>query len=98
MSERFDAASFRLVVDPIACDGRGLCAELMPEWVELDDWGYPIVRERPDAGLTEQTVRRSIAACPTLALSLVASQTARQGRTGVPDAQKGDSAVEAPTR
>ena len=32
-----------LRVDPIACDGHGLCAELVPESVRLDDWGYPIV-------------------------------------------------------
>ena len=32
-----------LVVDRIACDGFGMCAELLPELIELDDWGYPIV-------------------------------------------------------
>ena len=36
-----------LRVDPIACDGRGLCAELFPEWIALDDWGYPIVDRGP---------------------------------------------------
>ena len=30
-----------LVVDPVACTGYGLCAELFPEGIELDDWGYP---------------------------------------------------------
>jgi ferredoxin len=70
MSDRFDPAEFRLTVNPITCDGRGLCAELLPEWIELDDWGFPIVREQPDAEVSEQTVRRSIAACPTLALRL----------------------------
>src|SRR5256885_9866229 len=34
----------RLVVDRIKCDGRGLCAELLPELIRLDDWGYPIVK------------------------------------------------------
>jgi ferredoxin len=98
MSDRFDVGQFRLTIDPIACDGRGLCAELMPEWIELDDWGYPIVRERPDAGVTEQTVRRSIAACPTLALRLVANHDRGRSQTGVPDAQKGDSDAAAPAR
>jgi thiamine biosynthesis lipoprotein len=32
-----------LVVDRIRCDGRGLCAELLPELIRLDDWGYPIL-------------------------------------------------------
>ena len=39
MSER----KLVLKVDPIACDGFGLCAELFPERVGLDLWGYPIV-------------------------------------------------------
>jgi len=33
-----------LHVDPIACGGHRICAELLPEWIRLDDWGYPIVR------------------------------------------------------
>ena len=33
----------RLTVDLIACDGRGLCAELLPELITLDDWGYPLL-------------------------------------------------------
>ena len=39
--------SSRLRVNPIACDGHGLCAELFPERVSLDDWGYPIIDGRP---------------------------------------------------
>ena len=35
--------SVELVIDPIACDGRGVCAEILPERIELDRWGYPIV-------------------------------------------------------
>ena len=27
----------RLVVDRIACDGYGMCAELLPELIDLDD-------------------------------------------------------------
>jgi ferredoxin len=40
----------RLVVDPIACDAHGLCVEMLPELIVLDDWGYPIlnVPEVPD--------------------------------------------------
>ena len=36
-------APVRLAVDLIACDGRGLCAELLPELITLDDWGYPLL-------------------------------------------------------
>ena len=59
-----------LVVDPIACSGEGLCAELFPEGIELDDWGYPIVL--PEAGdpRYDQLARRAVRACPSLALRL----------------------------
>jgi ferredoxin len=57
-----------LEVNPIACDGHGLCAELLPELIRLDDWGYPIVDPRPISPGLEAHVRRAVAACPTLAL------------------------------
>jgi ferredoxin len=59
-----------LVVDPVACDGYGACAELFPEWVELDEWGYPMVA--PDAIPPDLVghARRAVAACPKLALVL----------------------------
>ena len=60
----------RLRVNPIACEGHALCAELLPELIRLDDWGYPILEfdeVPPDlAGLAE----RAVDACPTLALLL----------------------------
>jgi ferredoxin len=60
----------RLQVNPIACDGHGLCAELLPEVVDLDDWGYPVI-ERAVPPLLATLARRAVDACPTLALSLV---------------------------
>ena len=59
-----------LRVDPIACDGHGLCAELFPEWVSLDDWGYPIIDARPVPAALEQHARRAVRDCPKLALRL----------------------------
>ena len=59
----------RLRVNPIACVGHGLCAELLPERVRLDDWGYPIL----DGEVTPELIRharRAADACPTLALLL----------------------------
>jgi ferredoxin len=69
--------SYELRVNPIACDGHGVCAELLPEIIELDPWGYPILTsaEVPD-GLVEHA-RRAAAACPTLAL-LVDKATGEQ--------------------
>lgn len=60
----------RLAVDPIACDGRGLCAELLPEAVALDDWGYPIIDRRALPQGLVGPARRAVRACPTLALRL----------------------------
>jgi len=59
-----------LHVDPIACDGHGICAELFPERITLDDWGYPIVDGTSvDPGLAAHA-RRAVEACPALALRL----------------------------
>jgi ferredoxin len=62
--------SSRLRVNPIACDGHGLCAELFPERVSLDDWGYPMIEGSPIPRSLEQHARRAVDACPVLALRL----------------------------
>ncbi|MEV7389736.1 MULTISPECIES: ferredoxin [unclassified Streptomyces] len=59
-----------LGIDRIACDGYGLCAELLPEIVELDEWGYPVVGSAPLTGEAPRHARRAVAACPALALRL----------------------------
>jgi ferredoxin len=62
----------RLHIDWTACDGRGLCTELLPELLAEDDWGYPIVRaggEVPAA--LEDEAREAVSRCPALALRLV---------------------------
>lgn len=67
-------------VNPIACDGSGLCAELLPERVTLDDWGYPIVDPTPVGPGLLAHARRAVSACPLLALSLEpAGRAARRG-------------------
>ena len=59
-----------LRVNPIACTGRGVCAELLPEVITMDPWGYPIVpRGELDDDLLE-LARKAVAACPVLALRL----------------------------
>jgi ferredoxin len=59
-----------LIVDRIRCDGFGMCAELLPEVVALDDWGYPIVARDPLADELLELARRAVAVCPVLALRL----------------------------
>ncbi len=57
-------------VDPILCDGFGQCAELLPELIELDEWGYPIVSSAAVPASLEPEARRAVAMCPRLALTL----------------------------
>ena len=60
----------KLSVDRIRCDGRGLCAELLPELVRLDDWGYPIVSPGAVPDHLMPLAQRTVARCPVLALAL----------------------------
>src|SRR4051795_13092530 len=62
----------RLTVDPIACTGHGACAELLPEWIELDDWGSPMLNAELFPADLLPHARRAVASCPTLALRLAA--------------------------
>lgn len=59
----------RMRVNPIDCVAHGLCAELLPEAIRLDDWGYPIVAGNVTPELLDHA-RRAADACPTLALLL----------------------------
>jgi ferredoxin len=62
--------STRLRVNPIACDAHGLCAELLPELIRLDDWGYPIIEQADVPADLLDLAYRAVNACPTLALLL----------------------------
>ena len=64
-----------LRVDPIACDGRGVCAELLPELITLDDWGFPIIHGDVPASLRSEAAEAA-RLCPKLALWLTARREA----------------------
>jgi ferredoxin len=59
-----------LSVNPIACDGRGICAEVVPELIELDDWGFPIIAPGGVPPELEDDAREAVRLCPKLALRL----------------------------
>jgi ferredoxin len=59
-----------LRVDPIACDGRAACAEVLPELIHLDDWGFPIIRPGPVPEHLHEEAREAVRICPKLALRL----------------------------
>jgi ferredoxin len=61
----------RLRVNPILCSGHGLCAELLPERITLDEWGYPILSDKPIPEELHKLARRAVTDCPALALLLV---------------------------
>jgi ferredoxin len=59
----------RLQVDWPRCRARGLCHELLPEVIELDPWGYPVVEKELPAELV-RAAREAVRVCPLSALRL----------------------------
>lgn len=74
----------RLVIDRIACTGHGLCAELFPEGLALDEWGYPIQAAGPIPARLMRHARRAVAACPALALRLETARVREPSSTAAP--------------
>ena len=64
------AAKLAVQIDRIRCDGYGMCAELLPESIVLDDWGYPIIRPGALPDDLVGLARRAVDVCPVLALGL----------------------------
>jgi ferredoxin len=62
--------SHRLRVNPIACEAHGMCAELLPERITLDEWGYPVIDGEPLEPRLLDHAKRAAQACPTFALLL----------------------------
>jgi ferredoxin len=57
-------------VNPIACEAYGYCAELLPELVTLDEWGYPIVDGSAVPAHLVELARRAAKDCPRRAFLL----------------------------
>ena len=62
--------SEHLRVNPILCDAYGHCAELLPELIDRDEWGYPVIESGPVPERLRKDARQTVAACPRLALLL----------------------------
>jgi ferredoxin len=58
-------------VNPVACTAHGLCAEWLPERIELDEWGYPIIDPVPLTPDLVRHARRAARDCPVRALRLL---------------------------
>jgi ferredoxin len=59
-----------LRVNAIACVAHGMCAELLPERIALDEWGYPLIADTEVPAELLSLARRAASACPTRALLL----------------------------
>jgi ferredoxin len=62
-------------VDPVTCEAYGYCAELLPELVSLDEWGYPVVAGGPVPAQLVELARRAAKECPRRAFLLERSPT-----------------------
>jgi ferredoxin len=60
----------QITIDPAACDAYGYCAEILPEVIGLDEWGYPIIRDGPLARELVALARRAARDCPKRALTI----------------------------
>jgi ferredoxin len=69
-------SGLRITIDPVACEAYGYCAELLPEAISLDEWGYPIVDNRPLHPELVTLAKRAARDCPKRAITL------RQKTTG----------------
>ncbi len=58
----------KLSIDPVACEGLGMCAHQAPDVIELDPWGYPVIVDQSPDGARADQARRAIRACPRRAL------------------------------
>jgi ferredoxin len=72
--------TLRLRIDPTACTGHGVCADLLPERIQLDEWGFPIIRPDVPPGLAADA-RRAVRGCPVLALRLQRDRSRDLGGT-----------------
>jgi ferredoxin len=68
--------TLRITIDPVACDAYGYCAELLPEAIVLDEWGYPMVDGRPLPPELVAQAKRAVRDCPRRAITL------RERKTG----------------
>jgi ferredoxin len=67
----------RILLNPVACDGYGYCAELLPEAISLDEWGYPMVDGRPLPPELVGAAQRAARDCPRRAITLQERKSVR---------------------
>jgi ferredoxin len=63
-------STLRITIDPVACAAYGYCAEILPEAISLDEWGYPIIEDRPLPVELVALAKRAVRDCPKRAITL----------------------------
>jgi ferredoxin len=72
----------QLIVDWVRCEGHGLCAHLVPEFIHLDKTGYPVIMPIPVPPWLERDAQQAVDMCPALALRLAADPKKRNAKGG----------------
>jgi ferredoxin len=65
---RRESGAGTLRVNPVACDGIGICQHVAPTLIRADSWGYPIVSDEPLHGAGKRAAAAAAASCPRHAL------------------------------
>jgi NADH:ubiquinone oxidoreductase subunit F (NADH-binding)/ferredoxin len=71
----------RLDIDWTRCRGHGLCAHIVPELVQADPQGFPVMLDMPVPPWLERDARQAVEMCPALALRLTAAGPAPAAAT-----------------
>ena len=70
MRDRCPEGTVSLRVNPVLCDGVGMCAHLAPGVIEIDPWGFPLFPRRPLTIEEQAKAVRAVRGCPKQALTL----------------------------
>jgi ferredoxin len=68
----------QLSLDWTRCQGHGLCGRIVPELMQLDQQGYPVMLDMPVPPWLEREARQAVQMCPELALRLVPVRPAEE--------------------
>ena len=71
-----------LRVNWILCDGYGLCGDILPELIGLDDWRYPIIRPGGVPRELLDVAQRAVDICPMHALRLQSAPAVPAAKAG----------------
>lgn len=61
----------RIRVDPIKCQGYGICIELAEPYFERDDWGLVQAKRNVEAGPDDHALLKAVEQCPIKAIRLI---------------------------